>query len=222
MKYLTWLRPFFFYLNRAKRDGRLEIVSDIHELDFRGIVVWVTDIENTLAARGASQVSDEVYRTFQRAHREGVRFVVLLTNKKFKFEQSGDFWPMVNQLQKVGFEAVFLQQPGKGWWPPQSFNKWPRKPWKSCFRQAAKLATSNLHSWEYASSSILATGDKLRFDVLRPLRLGWYAALVNPLGSDGKGDKFMQIRNVENLTLRLWGMERAEDLFPFEDVRPHG
>lgn len=210
MKHLTWLRPFFFFLNRAKREHRLRIVNSIHDVDFDGIMLWVTDIENTLVKRGVYVLDEDTLNTFKKAYFKGVRLVVLLTNKKFKSEESGNFWPIVQQLEKIGFEGVYLQQPKSGvWWPPQAFNKWPRKPWRTCFRQALKLGTSELHSWEFGASDILATGDKLRFDVLRPMRMGWNVALVNPLGSDGKGDKIVQIRNLENLTLRLWGMDRV-------------
>lgn len=205
MKYLTWLRPLFYYLNHAKKEGRLEIVDSIHDIDFRGIKLWITDIENTIATRGSTQVSDKMYRTFQRANREGVKTLVLLTNKKFKPEKrSGDFWSMVGQLEGIfGYGNVWLQQPGQGWWPPQAFNKWPRKPWRASFRQAYDKSR-NCYGYAPPPGQTLATGDKLRFDVLRPLRLGWNAALVNPLGSDGRGDRFVLIRPIERFTLRLW------------------
>ncbi len=202
------MQYLFPRVQRARRQGQLVVADSIANIRFRKIrpLIWLTDIENTIALRGERRLDDATLAVFRRAHQAGVRYIVLVTNRKFKVAGgSGDFSEMVEQLQAIGFDGVYLQQPGRGLKPLWALNKWPRKPWKAAFRQALQLVPINVVS----GSHVLATGDKLRFDVLRPLRMHYTVVLVNPLGPDGKGDRYALIRPIENLTLKLWGVERA-------------
>lgn len=55
---------------------------------------------------------------------------------------------------------------------------------------------------------IIAIGGKFRFDVRRPLLMGWNVAMMNSMGNDGKCDNWGQIRQIERFTLRRLGLKR--------------
>jgi len=187
-------------LRSAYQNSFLRIYDNFNQIHFSGYRVLVCDIENTLARRGRNRLSPEILATFKRAWEEGIREVVLLSNKRHKGD-SGDFTLMARQLGDLGF-LVHLQQPGWGWL------KWPRKPYRFAFRRALR------HSLVYRDEPVLAVGDKLRFDILRPIRMGWGGALVNPLDSDGRGDKWALIRYRENLTMVWNGIRRLNQPTP--------
>jgi predicted HAD superfamily phosphohydrolase YqeG len=180
-------------LRAAVEVGRLQIVRNFNQISFVGVRVLITDIENTLARRGDTQLSEGVLSTFRRARGEGVQAVVLYTNNR-----SRDFEPMLKQIRAVGFWRVELMRPAPGLW------KWPRKPYLEGFCRAVALACMIVETRQ-----ILMVGDKLRYDLRRPvLRLGWRSALVNSLGQDGHGDALVLIRPLERLTLRVNGLKR--------------
>ncbi len=213
---------------RAINSGQLQLVKSF--LDFKvpeGIVLLLTDIENTAALRGEDHLSGMVLAKFKELKADGVHYVILRTNKKRKLVSapiemralstySGDFNRMVAQLEEIfGTGHVLLRQPQKTYWPPWAAGKWPRKPWRSTFRSDLfKLydelwGNSEGAAWRAIEpSEIMAVGDKFRFDVLRPLLMGWSVALVNPMGRDGKGDNWAQIRRIERFTLRRLGLKR--------------
>jgi predicted HAD superfamily phosphohydrolase YqeG len=216
----------------AREAGQLQLVKSF--LDFEvpeGIVLLLTDIENTAALRGEGVLGNMVLAKFRELKADGVRYVVLRTNKMKKLVKksvkdgtspyysgryTGDFDEMVDQLEEIfGAGHVLLRQPQKTYWPPWAAGKWPRKPWRSTFRSDLFKLYDELWgnpegaAWKAIDpSEIMAVGDKLRFDVLRPLLMGWNVALVNPMGDDGKGDNWAQIRRIERFTLRRLGLKR--------------
>jgi predicted HAD superfamily phosphohydrolase YqeG len=209
---------------RAINSGQLQLVKSF--LDFKvpeGIVLLLTDIENTAALRGEGVLGGMVLAKFAELKAQGVHYVILRTNKKRKLVRapiemralstySGDFNRMVAQLEEIfGTGHVLLRQPQKTYWPPWAAGKWPRKPWRTTFRGDVSIIQDDLikrGKTPLSSHQMMAVGDKLRFDVLRPLLMGWNVALVNPMGDDGKGDKYAQIRRIERFTLRRLGLKR--------------
>ena len=213
---------------RAISGGQLQLVKSF--LDFEmpeGIVLLLADIENTIALRGEDHLSDMVLAKFKELKVDGLRYVILRTNKMKKLVKkslkegtspyysgryTGDFDEMVIQLEGVfGAGHVLLRQPRKVYWPPWGLGKWPRKPWRTTFRGDVGIIQNKLIAegkTPLSSSQMMAVGDKFRFDVLRPLLMDWNVALVNPMGGDGKGDGYAQIRRVERFTLRHLGLKR--------------
>lgn len=208
----------------AASSGQLQLAQAFLDVQVpEGVILLLTDIENTLALRGESHLSEVILTQFKGFKVRGVRYVILRTNKKRKLIKAplemralscfdGDFQPMVGQLEKIFGEGnVILRQPQKVFWPPWAFGKWPRKPWRATFRSDLSQIQDYLIAsgkTPISSSQIMVVGDKIRFDVLRPLLMGWNAVLVNPIGSDGKGDKFALIRPIERFTLWRLGLKR--------------
>ena len=183
---------------RAHQDRKLKFYGRFADIDFSGYRALVCDLENSVVERGIYSLGPAILAVFQRAQREGVQVVCLLSNKRFKGSaRSGDFRFIREQLEDIGFDAVHLLQPGHGRW------KWPRKPYRAAFRRALRYCGNP------DPGTVLAIGDKVRFDVLRPIHMGCGAALVNPLGSDGRGDRWVLIRPFERLSLWWWGLSRA-------------
>lgn len=205
----------------AYEAGQLQLVSSFQGIDFRESPgrLLVCDIENTIAPRGERKLSEDMLNVFARAYDAGYRYVILRTNKKRKLIKApvemralsafeGDFEPMKVQLGTLGFEVVLVRQPEKVFWPPWAFGKWPRKPWRATFySDLNKLYDENWGNL-IKRTEVMVVGDKFRFDCLRPLLMGWNAVLVNPIGSDGKGDKFALIRPIERFTLWRLGLKR--------------
>lgn len=222
------------FLTRRKVKGyliseQLRMRDTFERINFSAVpgLLLVCDIENTIARRGDTVLGSEVLEKFRRAYEAGYRYVVLRTNKMQKLVKSsvkegtspyysgtyaGDFSRMVSQLEWIfGRGNVLLRQPQKTYWPPWAAGKWPRKPWRGTFRSDVSIIQDQLimgGKTPLSPSQILAIGDKFRFDVLRPLLMGWNVVLVNPMGEDGKGDKFAQIRRIENFTLWRLGLYR--------------
>ncbi len=209
----------------AVEHGQLQLVRVFQKINFLESPgkLLVCDIENTIAPRGARKLPVDIVDTFVIAYNAGYRFVILRTNKQRKLVKAplemralscfdGDFQPMVGQLEKIfGKGNVILRQPQKVFWPPWAFGKWPRKPWRATFRSDLSQIQDYLIAsgkTPLSSSQIMVVGDKIRFDVLRPLLMGWNAVLVNSIGSDGKGDKFALIRPIERFTLWRLGLKR--------------
>lgn len=214
--------------HRAIRSGQLQVAQAFLDVQVpEGVILLLTDIENTLALRGEGHLSDMILEKFKGFKADGVRYVILRTNKMKKLVKksvkegtspyysgryTGDFDETVSQLEAIfGTGHVLLRQPRKVFWPPWKFPKWPRKPWRTTFRGDKDVFQNELIAdgkTPLSSSQMMAVGDKLRFDVLRPLLMGWYVALVNPMGNDGKGDNWVQIRRIERFTLWRLGLKR--------------
>ncbi len=209
----------------AQEAGQLQLVRVFQKINFLESPgkLLVCDIENTIAPRGHSVLSVDILDTFARAYSAGYHYIILRTNKKRKLVKksvkegtspyysgryTGDFDEMIHQLKAVGFEVVLLQQPQKVFWPPWAFGKWPRKPWRITFRSDLSALTREIKGKTVKRSEIMVVGDKFRFDCLRPILMGWNAVLVNPIGGDGKGDKFALIRPAERFTLWRLGLKR--------------
>lgn len=207
---------------QALDNGQLQLQRTFQHINFleSPVEMLVCDIENSIAPRGQIDLSDSVLNTFARAFEAGYRYIILRTNKKRKekhvgiedeFIVSGDFTMMTKQLEELGFDVVLLRQPQWVWWPIWALGKWPRKPWRATFRSDLGQVQDYLIAsgkTPLSSSQIMVVGDKVRFDVLRPLLMGWNAVLVNPIGSDGMGDKFALIRPIERFTLWRLGLKR--------------
>lgn len=207
----------------ARQAGQLQLQQDFCQINFREFPgkLLICDIENTIALRGERELPIDVLAAFKRAHDAGYHYVVLRTNKMRKekfvgiegdFYVIGDFSLMVQQLEDIfGKGNVILRQPQKAYWPPWAAGKWPRKPWRTTFRGDVGMIQSKLIAegkTPLSSSQMMAIGDKFRFDVLRPLLMGWNAVLVNPIGEDGKADKYALIRVSERFTLWRLGLKR--------------
>ena len=206
----------------AIQNGQLQLQQKFQQINFREFPgrLLICDIENSIASCGEIILSAEVVEAFRRAHSAGYHYVVLRTNKMRKekfvgiegdFYVTGDFSLMVRRLEEIGFDAVLLRQPQKIWWPVWAGGKWPRKPWRATFSGDLGVIQDRLiksGKTPLSPYQIMAVGDKLRFDVLRPLLMGWNTVLVNPIGEDGDKDKYALIRPIERFTLWRLGLKR--------------
>ncbi len=208
----------------ASQCGQLQLQPTFQQINFYEFPgkLLICDIENTIAPRGESVLSSAVLKKFEQAYDAGYRYVILRTNKMLKqkgslglnrldYHVTGDFGQMQNQLESVGFEYVIVCQPLKRFWPPWALGKWPRKPWRATFRGDVGLVQDHviwIGKTPLGASQIMAVGDKFRFDVLRPLLMGYNTVLVNPIGQDGEGDKFALIRPIERFTLWRLSVKR--------------
>lgn len=206
----------------ALENGQLQLQPTFHLINFHEFPgrLLICDIENTIAPRGLDTLSVDMLETFTRAHNAGYHYVILRTNKMRKevfdgcdgYWVEGDFSQMVSQLEEIGFNVVLLRQPQRVWWPIWAAGKWPRKPWRTTFGSDAGLIQNRLieaGKTPLGPYQIMAVGDKLRFDVLRPLLMGWNTVLVNPIGKDGDKDKYALIRPIERFTLWRLGLKRT-------------
>ena len=206
---------------KAQDQNRLSVEKSFLRIKFyrQSGRLLLCDIENTIAPRGHEGLSTYALRQFEDAFGNGFDCIILRTNKMRKevfdgvddFYTEGDFSQMVHQLRALGFTVV-LRQPEKLYWPPWARGKWPRKPWRTTFLGDLEAMRKELRTAGKSDvikrSDIVVIGDKFRFDVLRPLLMGWRGILVNPIGDDGPGDKFALIRPIERFTLWRLGLKR--------------
>lgn len=155
------------------------LVRSIGEISFsdlakKGIKVFVFDIDNTLTLQDSGEIDGVKSKKLQEASRFGT--VIFASN---------------NSKERKDLASKYKI------FKPRSFCHWFvfRKPFKNYFETL--IRQTGLKPKETAM-----IGDKYFFDINPAKKVGMFGILVNPVGKDLWGDRFLNIRKKENQVLK--------------------
>jgi HAD superfamily phosphatase (TIGR01668 family) len=162
------------------------LVSSVIEVPFRefaekGIKVFIFDIDNTLTAQGGTKIKKALAEKIKEA--AGCGKIIIATNNS---HDRSNIFPVPVKVFK-----------------PKNFGQWLyfRKPFNNYYRALVKEIGCQ-------PDEALMIGDKYFFDINPAKRWGLKAVLVNPIGKDLWGDRFLKIRKYEEKVLSSLGLKR--------------